>query len=67
MGQNLNRIDLLTDAKISDIKGILKAMNDQILKLSKRLNHTENELYKKQHEELPPDIMALTKNEVELR
>ena len=28
MGQNLNRIDLLTDAKISDIKGILKAMND---------------------------------------
>lgn len=45
--QNLNRIDLLTDAKIADIKGLMKVMNEQILKLSDRILHTEEELYKK--------------------
>lgn len=60
----MNRIDLLTDTKIGDIKGLMKLMNDSILKLNKRLNITEMELYKKQHEELPVDVMALTKTEV---
>lgn len=55
---------MLTDTKIGDIKGLMKLMNDSILKLNKRLNITEMELYKKQHEELPVDVMALTKTEV---
>jgi len=28
MNVNLNRIDLLTDAKIGDIKGLMKSMSD---------------------------------------
>jgi len=35
--------------------------------LSKRLSLTETELYKKMYDELPLDVMALTKTELELR
>ena len=64
---NLNRIDLLTDAKIGDIKGLMKTMTDQIITLNKRVQLNESELYKKMHEDLPLDVMALTKTEVQLR
>ena len=67
MQTNVNRIDLLTDAKVGDIKSLMKTMTDQIVQLSKRLHITECELYKKMYEELPEDVMALTKSEVELR
>ena len=64
---NLNRLDLLTDAKIGDIKGLMKTMTDQIIKLSKRVQMNESELYKKNYEDLPVDVMAVTKTEVQLK
>ena len=36
--QNINRIDLLTDSKIGDIKGLLKDVAEQCLKLNKRVS-----------------------------
>ena len=65
--QNINRIDLLTDAKIGDIKIIMKDMTDQILKLSKRITVAENDMLKKEYETIPTDVMALTKTEFQLR
>ena len=44
---NVNRIDLLSDAKIGDVKNLMKTMTDQIVLLSKRLSMNETELYKK--------------------
>lgn len=67
MQTNLDKIDLLTDAKISDIKGLMKSMTDQIMKLSKRLLNHETELYKYMYEDLPADLMALTKDEIQLK
>ena len=64
LGNNINRIDLLTDAKIGDMKGLMKTMTDQIVKLSKRVQLTETELYKRMYEDLPVDVMALTKTEI---
>ena len=64
---NMNRIDLLTDAKIGDIKGLMHTMTDQIVKLSKRMQMTETELYKRMYEDLPVDVMALTKTEMQLK
>ena len=60
----LNRVDLLTDVKIGDMKGLMKDLADQILKLSKRLVTTEIDVYKKEYDGIPVDVMALTKTEL---
>jgi len=67
LDQNINRIDLLTDSKIGDVKNILRDLADQVIKLSKRVALAENEMLKKEHELLPTDVMALTKTEYQLR
>ena len=64
---NINRVDLLTDGKIHDMKGLMKDLADQILKLNKRITITENEAIKKEYDQIPVDILALTKDELELR
>lgn len=64
---NINRIDLLTDSKIGEVKGILKQLADNIITLSKRVTHAENEMLKKEYESLPVDVLALTKDEFQLR
>ena len=55
---------MLTDTKIGDIKGLMRTMTDQIVKLSKRVQLNESELYKKSYEDLPTDVMAATKTEI---
>lgn len=64
---NINRIDLLTDGKIHDMKGLMKDLAEQILKLNKRITITENEAIKREYDQIPEDILALTKDELELR
>ena len=39
----------------------------QILALSKRVMNAESEIYRKEYEQLPTDVLALTKTEFELR
>ena len=65
--KNINRVDLLTDSKIKDIKGILRELADQVIKLSRRVTVAENEMHRRDFDTLPPDVMALTKTEFELR
>ena len=65
--QNINRIDLLTDGKIGDIKGLMKDLAEQLIKQSKRLHYVETDILKKEYENLPIDVMALTKSEIALR
>jgi len=64
---NINRVDLLTDAKIGDIKGLLTELASQIILLSKRVTIAENDMLKKEYETIPVDVMALSKTEYELR
>ena len=64
---NINRVDLLTDGKIHDMKALMKDLAEQILKLNKRITITENEAIKKEYDQIPADILALTKDELELR
>ena len=64
---NINRIDLLTDSKIGDVKGLLKSLTESLLKLGKRLTVAETEMYKKEYQEIPTDVLALTKTEFQLR
>ena len=45
----------------------MKDLADQILKLSKRLVTTEIDVYKKEYDGIPVDVMALTKTELQLR
>ena len=42
----------------------MKDLADQILKLSKRLVTTEIDVYKKEYDGIPVDVMALTKTEL---
>ena len=64
---NINRVDLLTDGKIHDMKALMKDLAEQILKLNKRITITENDAIKKEYDQIPADILALTKDELELR
>ena len=64
LNNNINRIDLLSDARIGDIKGLMKTMTNEIIKLSKRVQVYESELCSRMHEDLSVDVMALTKTEV---
>lgn len=65
--QNINRIDLLTDSKIGEIKELLKGLSREVLKLSKRVTDAEVTMLRKENEQLPTDVLALTKTEFELR
>ena len=71
MKQNLtgmiNRVDLLTDVKIGEIKVILNQILDKILKLTKRVERFEFDKAQNEYEKLPVDVLALTKDEVTLR
>lgn len=67
LNNNINRIDLLSDARIGDIKGLMKTMTNEIIKLSKRVQLSESELCKRMYDDLPTDVMAITKTEVQLR
>ena len=60
---NINRVDLLTDSKIGEVKGLMKELADNLIKLSKRITIAENEVLKKEYENIPVDVMALTKTE----
>ena len=60
---NINRVDLLTDTKIGDIKNLMKELAEQVVKLSKRVTLAETEVFKKEYENIPVDVMALTKSE----
>ena len=60
---NINRIDLLTDSKIGDIKGLLTSLSEQLVNLNKRITYAESEMYKKEYDNIPCDVMALTKSE----
>ena len=64
---NINRVDLLTDAKIGDIKGLMKEMAEQIIKLNKRLVIAETDVLRKEFDIIPTDLLAVTKTELELR
>lgn len=64
---NINRVDLLSDARIGDIKDLMKTMTNEIIKLSKRVQLNETGLFKRMYDDLPIDVMALTKSEVELK
>lgn len=65
--QNINRIDLLTDAKIGDVKSLLTELANQIILLSKRVTVAENDMLKREYETVPVDVMALSKTEYELK
>ena len=67
LDKNINRMDLLTDGKIFDIKALMRELAEQIIKLNKRVTIAENDIYKKEYETIPTDVMALTKTEFELR
>ena len=64
---NINRVDLLSDARIGDIKDLMKTMTNEIIKLSKRVQLNETGLFKRMYDDLPIDVMALTKSDVELK
>ncbi len=64
---NINRVDLLTDSKIGDIKKLMTEAMQQIMALSKRVMNAEAEIYRKEYEQIPTDVLALTKTEFELR
>ena len=64
---NINRIDLLTDARIGEIKGLMKSMADQVLALNKRVTIAEADMLRRDYEQIPAEVMALTKSEFELR
>lgn len=63
----INRVDLLTDTKIGEVKKILKNILDNLGKLNKRVERQEREAVKSDYEKLPVDILALTKDELTLR
>ena len=67
MQNNINRVDLLTDAKIGDIKGLMKEMAEHIIKLNKRMIISENEALRKEYNNIPSDVLALTKTELQLK
>ena len=56
-------MDLLTDSKIGEIKGLMKDLAEQILKMNKRVTMAENDMLRKEYEQIPVDVMALTKDE----
>ena len=58
---------MLTDAKIGDMKSLMKEMADQIIKLNKRLSIAETDALKKEYGNVPVDVMALTKTEMQLK
>ena len=60
-------MDLLTDSKIGEIKGLMKDLAEQILKMNKRVTMAENDMLRKEYEQIPVDVMALTKDEFQLR
>ena len=47
---NINRIDLLTDSRIGEIKSLLKEHSEEILKLTKRISGVENDITRKEYE-----------------
>lgn len=67
MKANINRVDLLTDARIGDIKGLMKEIAEQVIKLNKRLIITESEAMRREFDQVPADVLALTKTELQLR
>ena len=44
---NMKEIDLLTDSKIKDIKGLMTGLAEQIIQLNNRVSFAENETLKK--------------------
>ena len=45
----------------------MKDLAEQIIKLNKRVTIAENEVLKREYENIPVDVMALSKSEVQLR
>ena len=45
----------------------MKDMANQIIQLSKRLTIAETDALRKEYDNVPVDVMALTKTELELR
>ena len=45
----------------------MKDLAEQLIKQSKRLHYVESDILKKEYENLPIDVMALTKSEIALR
>lgn len=45
----------------------MKELAEQIIKLSKRLVITETDICRKEYDNIPVDVMALTKTELQLR
>ena len=56
-------MDLLTDVKIGEIKGLMKDLAEQILKMNKRVTVAESDMLRREYENVPVDVMALTKDE----
>ena len=50
INRTLNRMDLLTDSKIGEIKGLMKDLAEQILKMNKRVTMAENDMLRKEYE-----------------
>ena len=46
---SINRVDLLTDSKIKDIKGLMRGLAEQVIKLSKRVTQAESEMFKRDY------------------
>ena len=58
-----NAIDLLTDSKISDIKGILGQMADQIIQVNKKMAAAERDKLDKDNKKIPMEVLNMTKTE----
>ena len=46
---SINRVDLLTDSKIKDIKGLMRGLAEQVIKLGKRVTQAESEMFKRDY------------------
>ena len=46
---SINRVDLLTDSKITDIKGLMRGLAEQVIKLGKRVTQAESEMFKRDY------------------
>ena len=63
----INRVDLLTDAKIGEIKGLMKQLANQVIQVNTRVDRLLLNQHKDDYDKIPTDLLALSKDEFTLK
>lgn len=67
LAEQINRVDLLTDAKIGEIKGLMKQLANQVIQVNTRVDRLMLQQHKEDYDKIPTDLLALSKDEFTLR